>query len=305
MQNIPVVIFHEGCPSHLPYSVKSAEKYNQRVILLGNEDNRSVAREWFDASKLNLDRYKKFEAVFENLSTYTDFFSLICFKRYFLYYELMNELNMDRIMVCESDLYNCVDYSTIPSLEKAYAMVSMIEDQDNYGWSACCHCSYWTKAALDDLLNFCQDAFENNKQKLIEKWEYHKKNGLAGGVCDMTLVYLWAKDRDDVINSALIFDGGTIDQNLTDRVNFADEYQYDDFYKIKKYKFVKDKNGNQAPYLVKKDGQLVKVFSIHCSGRGKAAIKEFDKSYRAVGLSQRKALLRAKLGAIKNKILKK
>ena len=34
---IPVVIFHVGCPEHLPYSVQSAQRWNERVILLGDE----------------------------------------------------------------------------------------------------------------------------------------------------------------------------------------------------------------------------------------------------------------------------
>ena len=129
-KNIPVVIFHAGCPEHLPYSVHSAEKYNKRVILLGDDANRTVAKEWFDSAKLNLDRYNEFLKVFVNYSTYTDFFAEICFKRYFLYYELMRQLDFDRIMVAESDLYNCADYSSIPSLESAYAMVSTVSGQD-------------------------------------------------------------------------------------------------------------------------------------------------------------------------------
>ena len=40
---IPVVIFHVGCPEHLPYSVQSAQRWNERVILLGDEANRNVA----------------------------------------------------------------------------------------------------------------------------------------------------------------------------------------------------------------------------------------------------------------------
>lgn len=70
---IPVVIFHVGCPEHLPYSVQSAQRWNERVILLGDEANRKVAGEWFDHEKLDLTRYNEFLKVFENYSTYTDF----------------------------------------------------------------------------------------------------------------------------------------------------------------------------------------------------------------------------------------
>ena len=58
-EDIPVIIFHQGCPKHLPYSVHSAERYNKRVILLGDEANKDVAGEWYDSSRLSLDRYLK------------------------------------------------------------------------------------------------------------------------------------------------------------------------------------------------------------------------------------------------------
>lgn len=304
-EDIPVVIFHQGCPKHLPYSVSSAERHNKRVILLGDEANKHVAKEWFDSSRLGLDRYKEFEKVFVNYSTYSDFFSLICFKRYFLYFELMKELGFERIMVAESDLYNCADYSTIPTLHDAYAMVSTTEGQDkNYGWSSCCHCSYWTREALDDFLIFCQNTFEKNRALLEEKWNFHKEHSLAGGVCDMTLVYLWMKDKPNVLNSALVFDGGTIDQNLCDRANYtANEYKYNSFAKIKKYVIKKDAGGMRYPYLETVDGSLVKVYAIHCSGRGKAALAAFDKSYGAVCMSQLLALLKMRIGSLKAKLL--
>lgn len=304
--NIPVVIFHEGCPKHLPYSVHSAQRHNERVILLGNAENKHVAKEWQDSAQLDTARYEAFEKVFVNYSTYSDFFALICFKRYFLYYELMEKLGFDRIMVAESDLYNCADYSSIPSLSDAYAMVSTVADQDrDYGWSSCCHCSYWTKEALNDFLNFCYDTYADNGSLLKEKWEYHQKNHQAGGVCDMTLAYLWSKDKPEVLNSAKIIDGGTIDQNLCDPVNYrAGEYRYSSLFKIKKYVFKKDKTGNKQPFLVKCDGTLVRVYAVHCSGRGKSAIRAFDKSYPAVCFSQAAALMKMRLGALKSKLKK-
>lgn len=303
---IPVVIFHEGCPKHLAYSVRSAERHNKRVILLGNGENKHVAREWQDSAELDTARYEAFKKVFVNYSTYSDFFALICFKRYFLYYELMEKLGFDRIIAAESDLYNCADYSSIPSLSQAYAMVSTVAEQDkDYGWSSCCHCSYWTKEALKDFLDFCYDTYGNNRALLEEKWEYHQKNRQAGGVCDMTLAYLWSRDKQNVLNSAKIIDGGTIDQNLCDPANFLPgEYKYSSLFKIKKYIFKRDKAGNKQPYLEMRGGALVKVYAIHCSGRGKSAIKAFDKSYFAVCLSQAGALMKMRLGALKNKLKK-
>lgn len=302
---IPVVMFHEGCPDYLPYSFESAKRNNKRVILLGDEANKHLAEEWYDSKSFDMTRFEAFKEVFVNYSTYTEFFAIICFRRYFLMYELMKKLELDRLFVAESDTYTAGDYSSIKALDGAYAMVSMMADQNvNYSWSACCHSSYWTKEALDDFLTFCYDMFANNKELLLEKWNYHKANNLAGGVCDMTLVYLWARDKENILNSARIIDGGTIDQNICDRANYrADEYKYNKLCGIKKYKLKKDTDGIKRPYLIKQDGALVPVYSIHCSGRGKAAIKYFDRSFALVCVMEALALLKIKLGSIKNKLL--
>ena len=107
-----------------------------------------------------------------------------------------------------------------------------------------------------------------------------------------------------MLNSAKVFDGGTIDQNLCDRVNFTDyEYKYNSVAGIKKYVLKKDADGNKLPYLVRRDGTLVRVFAIHCSGRAKTAIKAFDRSYAAVCMSQMKAQIKIKLGALKGRLL--
>lgn len=303
--DIPVIIFHEGCPKHLPASVHSAEKYNKRVILLGNEENKHVAKEWLDTSSLDLTEYHEFEKVFVNYSTYSDFFSLICFKRYFLIYETMKKMDFDRVIMAESDLYTAVDYSSIHELDNAYAMVSTVADQEkDYAWSSCCHCSYWTRESLKDFLDFCYDTFKNNRELLLKKWNYQKEHNLAGGVCDMTLAYLWSKDKPEVLNSAKVINGCTIDQNICDTANFEDnEYEYNKLCQIKKYYYRKDESGNTSLYL-KKGSEFVKVYAIHCSGRGKEALVRLENGYFSVCVGMYAALLRMKLGALKNKILK-
>lgn len=303
---LPVAIFHEGCPKHLKASVESAQRYNERVILLGNEANKHIADEWYDCAALDLSRYDEFKKVFVNYSTYTDFFATIVFKRYFATYAIMEKLGFDRIIIAESDLYTCVDYSTLSFLDDAYAMVSTVSGQEeNYGWTSCCHCSYWTKEALNDFLDFCVKSYTTDNELLIEKWNYHLKRREAGGVCDMTLAYLWAKDKPGVLNSALILDGGTIDQNICDRANYSeDEYLYNNFAKLKRYKFKKDANGIKQPFLIKKDKTLVQVYSIHCSGRGKACLPYLDRNYFLVCLAEVFTLVKMKLGEMKNRLRK-
>lgn len=301
---IPVVIFHEGCPGYLPYSVASAQRNNERVIMLGNDANKHLGNEWYDCNSFDLSRFEEFKKYFVNYSTYTDFFAIIVFRRYFIIYELMKKLKLDRVMMVESDVFTCANYSGIPALDDAYAMVSTVEKQEkNYNWTSAGHCSYWTAEALDDFLTFCMKTYSENAKLLLEKWEYHQSRKEAGGVCDMTLVYLWAKDKENVLNSTKVIDGGTMDQNICDKVNYTeDEYQFSNFGKVKKYKLIKNDEGRKVPYLVKKDGSLMLVYSIHCSGRGKSAIKYMDKSFFMVCAVEAAALLKIKLGAIKNKL---
>lgn len=51
-----------------------------------------------------------------------------------------------------------------------------------------------TITTLKEFINFCIEIYENRKELLLEKWNAHKDYILPGGICEMSLLYLWIRE---------------------------------------------------------------------------------------------------------------
>ena len=77
---IPVMVHHETGEKaqaagkknqeYLKYCIAQAKKYNEKVVLLGDEYNKAWCDDWHNANDFITEKWTKFHAVFENLSTY-------------------------------------------------------------------------------------------------------------------------------------------------------------------------------------------------------------------------------------------
>ena len=76
---IPVMVHHETGEKaqaagkknqeYLKYCIAQAKKYNEKVVLLGDEYNKAWCDDWHNANDFITEKWTKFHAVFENLST--------------------------------------------------------------------------------------------------------------------------------------------------------------------------------------------------------------------------------------------
>lgn len=277
MSNVPVFIFHKGYADYLPYVISCAKSYGNSVVLAGNNENCHLdGVEWVDADKYVPAEYNDFISVFKQYSTYTYLFDTICFQRYFIMRQYMKVHNVDKIFFLDSDALLYVDVSKFYSEVDCGVSLSIPHNQENYGWSACGHCSFWTREYLDDFLNYVYEIYKNDHSLLKEKWEYHQANKLPGGVCDMTLLYLWSKKKDKVYNNALVHENAVFDNCVAIKDNyFKDEYLFNSALRIKKIRYQ-----NNEPYFVNSSGDLVKANLIHCSGAAKSLIGNiYSKNY--------------------------
>jgi hypothetical protein len=75
---IPVMVHHETGEKaqaagkknqeYLKYCIAQAKKYNEKVVLLGDEYNKAWCDDWHNANDFITEKWTKFHAVFENLS---------------------------------------------------------------------------------------------------------------------------------------------------------------------------------------------------------------------------------------------
>ncbi|WP_378950801.1 hypothetical protein [Pelosinus sp. sgz500959] len=286
MKDIPVFVFHKGNPIYLKTVIKCATRFNNSVILAGDASNSTVCENWFNCEEYIPDLYSDFLDNFEQMSTYSYDFDTICFKRFFIMHEYMLRNQIDEIVFLDSDALLYVDVTEFFHRHECGAALSMTDYQDNFRWSYCAHCSYWKREALLNFLHFVIEVYRIKNQyyqQLVAKWDYHKKNRIKGGVCDMTLLYLWANQRNDVFNTCKVMEYSVFDNNIGSSNNYVfDEYEFSRILGIKKLKY-----NEGIPYLKLKTGELVKANVLHCSGMAKALINNIYKQNFAFAVKNR------------------
>jgi hypothetical protein len=227
VKDIPVVYVHYGnIPGYLKRSLQNATQYNKTVYLITD------TRYWQDKVKcISVKKYKKdvdvFESAYTHLSTNSAEFEKICIARWFILRNFMEDQKIDVCYYADSDV---MIYDNLSKIYESYseydAAFSMSESQENYRWAASASCSYWKIGIINKFCEFVLNAYKSDKKELMEeKWAYHVNNNLAGGVCDMTLLYLFSKEIN-YYSLSKIKDQVTFDHNMFDSSNYyINEYE--------------------------------------------------------------------------------
>lgn len=270
---LPIFYVHVGTGEYVRNVIKRSEINNEEVYLLGDRANISFAKNWFDMEQFLDDRYYEFKKVYVHLSTNNEKFEFGAFKKFFAIYQFAKVHRIRQFMMLDSD---CMAFKDLTELDfSSYDVgLSIPENDAPYYWTASCHSAYWTIEALDDFLNYLISAYKNNLGKLEEKWNYHLKNRAEGGICDMTLLYLWVMQNRNLrfCNTAYRIQGGVFDHNVASSQGCrTGEFVLNKLTKIKKIKIEKE-----IPYYMDEKGQWVETFVVHCQGFSKMYISDIS-----------------------------
>ena len=161
--------------------------------------------------------------------------------------------------------------------------------ENNYYMASSPHCSFWNVHSLKEFILFTIDQYKNNSKILMKKYLYHKNRKLGGGVCDMTLLYLWKnKTKRKIYNSVNL---SNTKQLIDHNINFtSDLYEVGDFSKRKNKTILKKnlhfvmedflgikkiRKDKDSLYASRVDGLKTKVIGLHFQGGAKILIKRF------------------------------
>jgi hypothetical protein len=235
---IPIVYFHGGCvkdtqaPRHLQVSIAQTKKFNENVVLLGDKTN----------SHLNVNHYSiedysegvdHFRSLYKHMSTNPEGFELKCIERWIVLANFVKKENLNKVIYLDSDIMTFCNYEDRESLfEKDYtAMVCAphrlgIDKDSKRDWSVTGCVSFWNSDVIEKFKNFILEVY-TDKSKLLEKWNWHIENKYFGGICDMTIMYLFYFDNNLGSLCKVQKDNSTFDQNYYVPENyFRDEYGY-------------------------------------------------------------------------------
>jgi len=286
-QGIPIFFMHNVNSDYLKYSLHQAPISNPSsdVYLIGDESNNMYPGINHMVIKDHFSEAAEFEKIYKHFSTNTRGFELFCFQRWFVLLEIMKVRNLDLVFFSDSDLMVYGDLNKVHANLGMENIAFCIPDrQTKFRWTASGHSSFWTQKGLEEFCVFTMEMYAGDGlQKLEAKWDWQQEHNLSGGVCDMTLLYLFYESYPDrVVNLLEERNGSAFDLSVNVSENLrSDEYKMKGKFKSFSWK------GNQ-PYAHKTENDEAVAFNtIHFQERAKLLMHRF---YRGSDLKYSKGV---------------
>ena len=265
MNELPVIFIHQGNCDYAPISFNQAKKYNKDVIFIGDNSNiNSIQGKTFLISNY-LKYAKKYEKIYEPLSTLGDY-ELFCFLRWFILYHFVKENNIEAGLYIDTDILLFVNATE--EYEKKFRQFDLTLIHK----SAPCTV-YFTQEGLREFLEYLFSTYSKKQSyeyaKIASHYHVRQKFNLTGGVCDMTLFEYYGRYIKCNAVGELMY---VIDDSVYDHcIN-----QKDNFFEMKPEGIKNIKMINSIPYCfhekLKKD---IKFNSLHFQGGSKYFIPSF------------------------------
>lgn len=280
--NYPVFIHHEGNQPYLHACLEQACLTNENVILIGDVSNKdstvSCPQHLHICSiddQLSGMRFDTFMQYYEHMTFYDIHWCKQFFKRLFFIEAYLQEHKYPGFFMLDSDILCYCNLSDLDFVERCDAAFCIPQQTyEELRWVANLGVSFYTAEALTDMLNFFIDEFKNNKAELMVKWEKHLREKLPGGICEMSLAYLWTYRTKFRVENIAKLQGAEekwcINNSLLRTQGYYEnEYKMDKLSGILKLRFV-NKNDVKVPELFNENiGMWIPAKTLHFHGASK------------------------------------
>ena len=263
---LPIVFVHKGNSDYLKYSINQARFFNQSstIYLIGDDtNNRYSGTEHFLIAQYENNAIE-FEKIYKHLNFLPENGVLFWFKRWFIIEEFLRKNNISYPFIyIDSDVLLFSDITKEFENFKSYSMTICGERGPQYTY-------FSSVSSLSEFCKFIRSLFLDKEyfEKLIEKFEFHKKTGSPGGVDDMTAFYEFKKiNPEKVGNTNMIYNNSIYDNNI----NSQEGYYYDSDNNIKKIYWI----GGLPFGKVSITGQLIQFNGLHFQGTAKKFMHRF------------------------------
>lgn len=265
---IPVVFAHKGRQEYVHIAIEQAKRHNKRVVLLGDESNLDLAPEYESWDAL---WNQHFADAYQHMTYNHREYTLRGMERWHALWNWMERNGEKAAWHFDTDVMLYCDVEEI-DYGDAIAAIQIPRKPWPAGISASGHASYWTLEALRDFCWFMHRMYtsERGLAVLQFKWAFHMLWKLPGGVCDMTLLYIWSLGKN-IINNARVIDGATFEHNINIAGNLIeDEYRMKDGIKeiTMKSGMPRGWHGHRQEHIT--------FNAIHFQGRSKRLMGEYE-----------------------------
>jgi len=269
------VFFHIGTPWYLKYTVAQAKHVqvdpSDFCVLGQTEDNALLQATPCDQNACDL--WISFERHYVHMSSTPIDIDLVWWRRWFVLLHYMETHDISRIHHLDSDVVllkqadwfweNFGGASTICTLSVP------TQSDDSMRWSVGGHCSLWTLEGLRAFCTFSVQLYAATAyRKLLEKkWSLHQREKRAGGVCDMTGLYLfWRENANRISNNLEPVNGHVVD------FNFSTAENGELFFRTRKGRKELLSGPGFTGVTTSVPSEQIEFACLHCQGSGKGHI---------------------------------
>lgn len=182
---IPVVFIHKGYQDYLGCTLQQAAKNDNLVYLLGDT---IPPIESDNVNFKNISDYfgecDEFRKHYQHLNTTPVDYEIFCYQRWFILKNFMGMNNIDKVFYCDSDVMLFTNTTTEWEKFNQYDMTLLHR--------TAAIASFITLEGLKSLCNLIMTTYMNKDsysfKKIASHYHVRRECGLAGGVCDMTLL---------------------------------------------------------------------------------------------------------------------
>ncbi len=261
--SVPIIFIHTGDPYYLDFSVNQAHISNpgNSIYLITDVNTGKYDFVKYIDIKSLTGEAGKFANIYKHMSTNSYQAELFCFQRWFILKEFCERNELKNFLYLDSDvmLYCNVDNVFGSYNDHRFTITNKQGPQ-------CCYFS--SLSYLNDFCDFMMKLYEDPayKCRFEKKHEYHLKNELPGGVCDMTAFLEYQADHPGAAKDLCIIENGEV---FDDNFNVSDGFEMESIGKKITMK-------NNFPYgkLISTQKEI-KFNNLHFQGPAKKYIYRF------------------------------
>jgi hypothetical protein len=211
---LPIIFLHFSNSDYLKYSLKQAKQSNPKsaIYLIGDETNDCydfIEHHFFSDYFHGAYAFSKIYRHFNS----TDYeYELFNFQRWFILQEFLEINKMEKCLYLDSDT---MLYADATEEQKKFAQFDLTLSYKTSG------CTFFLNRiqALADFCQFLTDIYTKKERhyydRMLAQYATFKKNGMAGGACDMTAFDFYSYDHFGEIGEvAQIIDGSVYDPSI-------------------------------------------------------------------------------------------
>ena len=271
--NIPIIIYHNGNQIYFKSAIANLLSKGFTPIIVCNQPKEPKVKGAFVYNLYGekLEQRDIFASLYNHMSTNGKQNELVCFLRWFEILFVAGKLDLKNFWHLDSDILVFDEFLTYKKDIESLGIsgIYIPEQRHQYHLSATAHVSLWSQDTLGNFVNFVLDSYKNQLPILMEKWNYHLTHQINGGICDMTLLYLWSRENQGIVKNIALLK--------------VEKWRYNDNINIEvkdNLKLIKVIQKQSVHFLVEdlySDNESCPALPfIHCQGRGKMLINLYS-----------------------------